>query len=94
MDGYERVSVPAVPIPIQPGCHTRSACLGPAGGREETHAWFQTGNIGHLVLEIKHGCQGGRRVQMSKYRDAANSSGWAVMTTGRERTARAGKTED
>lgn len=25
---------------------------------------------------------------MSKYRDAANSSGWAVTTTGRERKAR------
>lgn len=74
-----------------------------AGERERSGApgnsgsWSQTGNIGHLDLEMKYCCWGGRRVQTSKYRDAANSSGWAVTTTGREREARAGhasKAED
>lgn len=67
----------------KPGCGR-----GGRGAAGNSGAWFQTGNIGHLVLEMKHGCWGGSRVQMSKYRHAANSSGWAVTTTGRERKAR------
>lgn len=77
MDGFERVSVPAVPIPIPiPRVATPTVCAwgqregsGTGRGAAGSGAWFQTGNIGHLVLEIKHGCRGGRRVQMSKYRE-------------------------
>lgn len=107
MDGFERASAPVMPILIQPGCRTHSVCPGQAGVQQERErgsgapgysgSWSQTGNIGHLDLEMKYCCWGGRRVQTSKYRDAANSSGWAVTTTGRERNARAGhasKTED
>lgn len=35
MDGFERASVPVMPILIQPGCHTHSVCLGQAGVQQE-----------------------------------------------------------
>lgn len=47
MDHFEWASVPAVPILIQPGCHTHSCCLG-AGARA----------VGLRGAAVNYGCMG------------------------------------
>lgn len=97
MNYFEWACVPAVPILIQPGCHTHSCCLG-ASARA----------VGLSGAAVSYGCVGsdweyrsssptderciasaaGMEVERrwSKYRDASNSSAWAAkMTTGRGR---------
>lgn len=85
MDCCEWASVPAVPILIQPGCHTLSCCLGPARARaaglsaaavnygctEPDQEYRSSSPADKRCIALAAGLEVGWR--RSKYSDASNS---------------------